>query len=87
MNAAADFGPWADGVTPAERMARLRSMRALAHVYCPGNPEFTDALAAAESDPDALGRARRLLDYLPAPGLKKMLAAYGRLFSEGAIRT
>lgn len=84
MNAAGDFGPWANGISLAERVARLRSMRALAHVYCPGNPEFTDALAAAEDNPDALGRARRLLEYLPAPGLKKMLAAYGRLSGKAA---
>jgi hypothetical protein len=77
------FGPWDVGIGPAERLARLRSLRALAVVYCAGNPEFSDALAAAETDPDALGRAHRLLDYLPAPNKRKLLAAYARLAPGG----
>jgi hypothetical protein len=82
MNVVAEiviFGPWANGIPPAERVARLRSLRALALVCCAGNPEFTDALAAAETDADALGRAYRLLDYLPAPNKRKLLASYGLL--------
>jgi len=73
------FGPFAPDIEADERRARLRAMRALALVYSRQNL----ALAAAEHDPDALGRAFRLLDYLPALSRRKMLATYATLARPG----
>ncbi|QEE37615.1 hypothetical protein [Methylobacterium sp. WL1] len=50
------FGPWRPDVDPAERLARLRAMRAIARVTLgPRGDAFTETLRKAETDPDQLG--------------------------------
>src|SRR3954469_17333702 len=45
------FGPWAAGLDPAERLARLRSLRALVQVFAGPTHSLVAALAQAEGDP------------------------------------
>jgi hypothetical protein len=70
------FGPWAAGIDHAERLARLRSMRALALVLVRCSPDFIAALRAAETDEEALDRAADLLNRLPTLFRRRMLATY-----------
>jgi hypothetical protein len=73
------FGPWADGFDGAERLARLRAMRALAFVFCgPAHP-LTMALLEAEADDAAAIAALDHLDALPALRRRRLLAAYAAL--------
>ena len=52
------FGPWASGLSDAERLARLRSLRALVQVFYGPNHCLVQALAQAETDPtDAAAQA------------------------------
>jgi hypothetical protein len=70
------FGPWVAELEPAERLARLRALRALAGVFCHRFPKFAEALRAAETDKAALAEALRLLDTLPAINRRRLLASY-----------
>jgi hypothetical protein len=71
------FGAWNPQISPAERLARLRALRALAHVFAHRHPDFATALLAAErGDDDALRRAQELLDRLPALNRRRLLASY-----------
>jgi hypothetical protein len=76
-----NFGPWAPGITPAERLARLRAMRAFALLYARPWTDFIDALARAETDPAALDEAADLLVAIPALTRRRMLASYQQLGS------
>jgi hypothetical protein len=74
------FGPWSRNISDSERVARLRSMRALALVFARSRPDFAAALLAAEKgDERALDRALKLLDTLPAIGRRQMLCTYNDL--------
>ena len=73
------FGPWTEDLTEAERLARLRSMRALATVFLGPNHEFTSTLAAAENDPAAARRALEDLDRLAALPRRRILAVYAEI--------
>jgi hypothetical protein len=73
------FGPFATDLDPAERLARIRSMRALASVFAHRHQSFVDTLRAAEVDPAAFGEACRLLDTLPALNRRRLLASYADL--------
>jgi hypothetical protein len=74
------FGPWARGISPAERLARLRAIRALAMLLC-GGPEHPLCLEllAAERDEAALPRALALLDDLAPLPRRRLLASYAAL--------
>jgi hypothetical protein len=63
----AGFGPWSFGISPMERLARLRALRALAMLICggPAHPLYVELLAA-ELDVAALPRALDQLGRLPA---------------------
>lgn len=74
-----NFGPWAPGITPAERIARLRALRAYALTYARPSRDFIDALARAETDPGALEEAADLLASIPALPRRRMLAGYQQL--------
>jgi hypothetical protein len=74
-----NFGPWAAGIDAAERVARLRAMRAFAMVWARPNQDFIAALARAESDPAALATAATLLNAIPALPRRRMLASYQQL--------
>lgn len=83
MIAASDrWGPFAEGIDPAEQRARLRSLRALAKVYA--GPRAADAcrlLAQAETDPAALEPASVALNRLTPTDRRNVLASYARLSS------
>jgi hypothetical protein len=44
-----ELGPFVPNVEPAERLARWRSLQALAGVFCHRYPDFIAILRAAES--------------------------------------
>ena len=67
------FGPWATNLDPAERLARIRAMRALAGVFCHRHPKVDEALRAAETDPAALEQAFQLLNELPTLNRRRLL--------------
>lgn len=74
------WGPFAHGLDPAERNARLRALRALVAVLCgPWGRTLADALAAAESAPERMGDAVAALDNLTALDRRHVLASYARL--------
>jgi hypothetical protein len=73
------FGPWARDIDPAERLARLRSMRALALVHCRHEIDFLKSLQRAETDATALPVALEQLDRLPALRRRHLLATYAQL--------
>jgi hypothetical protein len=76
------FGPWAEGIDPAERLARYRSLRALVGVFAGPNHPLTVALAAAEADPtdDAAALiAWQVLTTMPAIKRRRILASLATL--------
>jgi hypothetical protein len=75
------FGPWSTGISPAERLARLRSMRALALIYCRTSTDFISALERAETDADALPAAFNELECIPALQRRHLLATFLNLIS------
>jgi hypothetical protein len=75
------FGPWVDGLDPAERLARLRSLRALVQVFAgPAHP-MAVALARAESDStdEAALAAWKALETMPVLQHRRILASLGTL--------
>jgi len=73
------FGPWARDIDPAERLARLRSMRALALVHCRHETDFLKSLRRAETDATALPAALEYLNRLPALRRRHLLSTYLQL--------
>lgn len=74
------FGPWRPDITDAERLARLRSLRAIAHLTLgPRGEAFADALRLSERDPDHLPAALRALDALAPLDRRQVLASFARL--------
>ncbi|WP_156375752.1 hypothetical protein [Methylobacterium sp. Leaf125] len=76
------WGPFAEGIDPAEQRARLRSLRALARIYAgPRAAEACRLLAQAETDPAALEPASVALNRLAPTDRRNVLASYARLSS------
>ena len=73
------FGPWAFDISSAERLARLRGMRALALMHCRSHSDFIDSLHRAETDEAALPVAFHHLEHLPALRRRHLLASYCQL--------
>ena len=73
------FGPWSPSCEPAERMARLRAMRAMALLLARPHASFIRALELGESNPTSLSEALALLEQLPALTRRRLLASYARL--------
>ncbi|MBY0295621.1 MAG: hypothetical protein K2X71_06225 [Methylobacterium sp.] len=74
------FGPWADGISDAERRARLRSLRAIVGLCCgPRGAALVEALRHAEIDPAALIQASDELRLLASLDRRRVLASYGAL--------
>jgi len=97
MNAAAapnntgNWGPWASAIDAAERLARLRSMRAFVQAFygVRGDigEQFMRTLYWAESlEPDDLQAALLELDRLPARDRRKIEASYAALIAYKAQR-
>lgn len=77
---ARQFGPWALELDPAERLARLRSFRALARVLAgPRAGDLVALLAQAETDPAALVSAADALDRLPSVDMRRIVGSYAGL--------
>ncbi len=74
------WGPFADSLDPAERLARLRSLRAIAHLCLgPRGDAFAGALHRSERDPDHMPAALRALDALAPLDRRQVLASFARL--------
>lgn len=74
------WGPFAEGLDPAEQRARLRSLRALARVYCgPRAADLCSLLAQAETNPEALEPANVALNRLAPLDRRAILASFARL--------
>ncbi|KMO20711.1 hypothetical protein [Methylobacterium platani] len=86
MIPAADrFGPWRDGLSDAERLARLRCMRTVSHLILgPRGEAFAGALRQAESDPDHLPIALRALDALAPIERRQVLCSFARIHQSAA---
>ncbi|WP_336488827.1 hypothetical protein [Methylobacterium nigriterrae] len=81
MIAASDgWGPFRPDIDSAERLARLRSLRALVRAYCGARGQtLCAALAEAETDPDALTLALAALNRLTPHDRRHVLAAFAAL--------
>ena len=78
------WGPFSPDITDAERLARLRSLRALALAHCgPHGDVLRVALRAAETEPEALAIALEAINGLPAVPRRHLLASYAVLDREG----
>jgi hypothetical protein len=86
MIPAADrFGPWRDGLSDAERLARLRCMRTVAHlVLGPRGEAFADALRQSESNPNHLPVALRALNALAPIERRQVLCSFARIHQPAA---
>ena len=74
------WGPWAAGLDPGERLARLRSLRARARVLAgPRADDLVALLVQAESDPAALVPAADALDRLAPLDMRRVLSTYSGL--------
>jgi hypothetical protein len=73
------FGPWAGEISPAERLARLRSLRAMALLHCHSSAAFIESLRKAETDVSVLPIALAELEKLPALRRRHLLASYCQL--------
>jgi hypothetical protein len=77
--AAAGFGPWRDDLPADERKARVRELRALAHLLAPNSPLIAALTAAEAGDQTALDAALDEIDRLPALTRRRLLASYAAL--------
>lgn len=75
-----NFGPWAPGLTDAERIARTRELRALVAAFAGGSRRpLVAVLTRAERDPAALAEAAVLLDQLPTRWFRNIVSTLGAL--------
>jgi len=81
MIAPADrWGPFADSIEPGERLARLRTLRAITHLQLGRRGEhLASLLRRAEADPDALAPAVSALNRLAALDRRHVLASFASL--------
>ena len=80
ISAADQFGPCALDLDPAERLARLRSMRAIVCLSCGQRGEtFADLLRQAERDPAALEPAAGALRRLASIDRRHVLTSFAAL--------
>lgn len=85
MTAADRWGPFAQGLDPAEQRARLRALRQTTRLLIgPRGADLCRLLADAETDPAALEPACRALDRLAATDRRQILASYGALARSAA---
>ncbi|GJD52699.1 hypothetical protein OPKNFCMD_5465 [Methylobacterium crusticola] len=81
MTPADEFGPWRPGLDSAERLARLRSLRAIARLLTgPRGARLVEALEQAEHDPDALPIAADELNRMPSLDRRQILGAFAGLY-------
>jgi hypothetical protein len=84
MSAPDSFGPWVADLDPAERLARMRSLRALVQVFCGPKHPLVEALARAEVDPGdhAALEAWEVLERMPARSRRHVLASLAELMKQ-----
>jgi len=70
------YGPFEADLSPAERDARLRVLRAIVGLIVGSGHTAVAALRRAEADPDALAEAHAALEALPTRTLRRILATY-----------
>ncbi|MCJ2133336.1 hypothetical protein MKK69_04540 [Methylobacterium sp. J-026] len=74
------FGPFARGLSAVERVARLRTLRAVVMMHCgPRVDVVARALDLAEASPDAEQLAIGALERLPSLDRRRELATYRRV--------
>lgn len=74
------WGPFADDISNAERLARLRSLRAITHLCAgPRGNRLADELRRAEYDVSCLPAALAEIDALAALDRRQVLASFARL--------
>lgn len=75
------FGPWATNLEPAERLARLRSLRALVQLLAGPDHPLCKSLARAEVDPTnaAAHEAWETLMTMPSLRRRRILASLATL--------
>lgn len=75
------FGPWAANLDPAERLARLRSLRALVQIFAGPQSPLAQALARAEVDQsdEAAMAAWEALMTMPSLRRRRILASLATL--------
>jgi hypothetical protein len=80
MRPSDSWGPFQPDLEPAERLARLRAVRALALVFARHHPTIHYVLKKAEQGrQDALLAAEKAIDKLPTIGKRRLLATYADL--------
>ncbi|WP_342148160.1 hypothetical protein [Methylorubrum sp. SB2] len=76
----ARFGPWSDHIDAAERLARLRSLRAIVRLTTgPRGEALADELHRAERDASRLPFALAALDSLAPLDRRQVLSSYAAL--------
>ena len=79
------FGPWAADLDRTERVARLRSLRAIARLTLgPRGHAFVETLRVAETNEAALEAALRQLDALAALDRRSVLCSFAALHRPAA---
>lgn len=74
------FGPWSDRIDAAERLARLRSLRAIVRLTTgPRGDRLASELHRAESDAARLPAALLELNHLAALDRRQVLASFAQL--------
>lgn len=74
------WGPFSDAIDAAERVARLRSLRAIVHLTTgPRGDALAQALRRSEGDPDHLPAALGALAALAPIDRRHVLASFARL--------
>lgn len=81
MIAAIDrWGPFADGIDNAERLARLRALRAITHLCAgPRGDRLADELHRAERDVSRLPAALAEIEALASLDRRQVLASFARV--------
>lgn len=81
MIAPADrFGPWSDRIDAAERLARLRSLRAIVRLTTgPRGDRLASELHRAEGDASRLPFALAALNHLAALDRRQVLTTFAQL--------
>jgi hypothetical protein len=76
-----EIGPWVNGLDPAERLARLRSLRALVQLLAGPDHPLVVALARAEVDPsdEAALEAWEALMTMPSFKRRRILGSLAML--------
>lgn len=80
ISSADAFGPWATGITPTERVARLRAMQAITRLSCgPRGDALCALLRCAETDPASLEPAAAALARLEPLDYRRVLASFAQV--------